>query len=84
MGNIGGAGIGRTMSRSLDNRHNYNMMIWTCLMMGTRPLSPSPSSSHQASAPLQHNVEGDAFDGGNASMGVLCRGLGRQLGGRAM
>ena len=37
------------------------------------PLSPSPTSMHQASASLQHNVEDDVFDGGNAARGPVSR-----------
>ena len=52
--------------------------------MGTPPLSPSPTSACQASASLQHNVEDDVSDGGNAAGGPVSRVQGRQLGGRAM
>ena len=48
------------------------------------PLSPSPTSARQASASLQHNVEDDVSDGGNATGGPVFRVQGRQLGGRAM
>ena len=48
------------------------------------PLSPSPTSARQASASLQHNVEDDVSDGGNAAGGPVSRVQGRQLGGRAM
>ena len=37
------------------------------------PLSPSPTSAHQASASLQHNVEDDVSDGGNAVEGPVSR-----------
>ena len=49
-----------------------------------RPLSPSPTSVRQASTSLQHNVEDDVSDGGNAVGGLVSRVRGRQLGGRAM
>ena len=53
--------------------------------MGTRPpLSPSPTSACQASASLQHNVEDDVSDGGNAIGGPVSRVQGQQLKGRAM
>ena len=48
------------------------------------PLSPSPTTALQASASLQHNVEDDVSDGGNATGGPVSRVQGRQLGGRAM
>ena len=35
------------------------------------PLSPSPTTALQASASLQHSIEDDVSDGGNAT-GVLC------------
>ena len=38
----------------------------------------------QAFASLQHNVEDDVSDGGNAAGGPVSRVQGRQLGGRAM
>ena len=38
-----------------------------------RPLSPSPTSACQASASLQHNVEDDVSDGGNAAGGIVFR-----------
>ena len=47
----------------------------------TPPLSPSPTSACQASASLQHNVEDDVSDGGNAAGGPVSRVQGRQLGG---
>ena len=37
------------------------------------PLSPSPTSARQASASLQHNVEDDVSDGGNAAGGPVFR-----------
>ena len=37
------------------------------------PLSPSPTSMRQASASLQHNVEDDVSDGGNAARGPVSR-----------
>ena len=50
--------------------------------MGTRPpSSTSPTSPRQASAPLQCNVEDDVFGGGNAAVGLVYRGQGRQMGG---
>ena len=48
------------------------------------PLSPSPTSVHQASTSLQHNVEDDVSDGGNATGGPVSKVQGRQLGGRVM
>ena len=33
---------------------------------------------------MRHKVEDDVYDGGNAHMGVVYKGEGRQLGGRAM
>ena len=38
------------------------------------PLSPSPTSPRQASAPLQCNVEDDDSDGGNVAVGPMYRG----------
>ena len=38
----------------------------------------------QASASLQHSIEDDVSDGGNATGGPVSRVQGRQLGGRAM
>ena len=53
-----------------------------------RPLSPSLSPSPRSPSPaplsLQRIVEDDVSGGGNAPMGVVCRGHGRQLGGRAI
>ena len=48
------------------------------------PLSPSPTNVCQASTSLQHNVEDDVSDGGNATRGPVSRVQGRQLGGRPM
>ena len=48
------------------------------------PLSPSPTTVLQASASLQHSIEDDVSDGGNATGGPVSRVQGRQLGGRAM
>ena len=48
------------------------------------PLSPSPTTALQASASLQHTIEDDVSDGGNAAGGPVSRVQGRQLGGRAM
>ena len=48
------------------------------------PLSPSPTSTRRASASLQHNVEDDISDGGNAAGGPVARVQGRQLGGRVI
>ena len=45
------------------------------------PFSPSPTSARQASSSLQHNVEDDVSDGGNAAGGPVSRVQGRQLGG---
>ena len=82
---MGGAGAARMMTRSLDKRHSCSMMHSTCLTMGTcAPLSPCPSSPLKALAPLQHNVEDNVSDGGNAPVGAVYRGQGRQLGGRAI
>ena len=78
---MGGAGATRTMTWILDKKHSYSMMLSTCLTMGTRPLSPSPSSPFEAPKYLQHNVEHDVSDAGNAPMGALHRGQGRKLGG---
>ena len=49
-----------------------------------RPLSPSPRSPSLALLSLQRIVEDDVFGGGNAPVGVVHRGQGRQLGGRAI
>ena len=86
MGNKGGAWAEKSMTQSLDNKRSYSTMLWTCLTMGTRPppLSPSPTRPRQASASLQHNVEDDVSDGGNAAGGPVSRVQERQLGGRAM
>ena len=85
MGNKGGAQAAKWMTQSLDNKRNCSTMLWTCLTMGTcPPLSPCPTSAHQASASLPHNVEDDVFEGGNAAGGPVSRIQGRQLGGRAM
>ena len=85
MGNKGGARAAKSMTQSLDNKRSCSTMLWTCLTVGTRPpLSPSPTSTRQASASLQHNVEDDVSDGGNAAGGPVFRVQGRQLGGRAM
>ena len=48
------------------------------------PLSPSPTSTRQAFVSLEHNVEDDVSDGGNAAGGPVSRVQGRQLGGRVM
>ena len=48
------------------------------------PLSPSPTTALQASASLQHSIEDDVSDDGNATGGPVSRVQGRQLGGRAM
>ena len=39
MGNMGMARTARTMTWSLDKKHNYSMVRLTCLTMGTRPPS---------------------------------------------
>ena len=52
--------------------------------MGTRPPSLPPTSTPQASASLQYNVEDDVSDGSNAARGLVSRVQGRRLGGRAM
>ena len=39
MGNKGGARATKSMTQSLDNKHNCSMMLWTCLTMGKRPPS---------------------------------------------
>ena len=53
-----------------------------------RPLSPSLSPSPRSPSPaplsLQRIVEDDVSGGGNAPVGVVYRGQGRQLGGRAI
>ena len=53
-----------------------------------RPLSPSLSPSPRSPSPaplsLQRIVEDDVCGGGNAPVGVVYRGQGRQLGGRAI
>ena len=85
MGNKGGAWAAKLMTQSLDNKRSYSMMLWTYLTMGTRPPpSPSPMSARQASASLQHSIEDDVSDGGNAAGGPMSRVQGRQLGVRAM
>ena len=43
------------------------------------PLSPSPTTTLQASASLQHSIEDDVSDGGNATGGPVFRVQGRQL-----
>ena len=43
------------------------------------PLSPYSSSPLEAPAPLQHNVEDDVPDGGNAPVGAIYKGQGPQL-----
>ena len=48
------------------------------------PLSPSPTTALQASTSLQHSIEDDVSDGGNATGGPVSRVQGRQLGGRVM
>ena len=48
------------------------------------PLSPSPTTALQAFASLQHSIEDDVSNGGNATGGPVSRVQGRQLGGRAM
>ena len=47
-------------------------------------LSPSPRSPSLAPLSLQRIVEDDVSGGGNAPMGAVYRGKGRQLGGRAI
>ena len=47
-------------------------------------LSPSPRSPSPAPLSLQRIVEDDVSGGGNAPVGVVYRGQGRQLGGRAI
>ena len=47
-------------------------------------LSPSPRSPSPAPISLQRIVEDDVSSGGNALVGVVYRGQGRQLGGRAI
>ena len=47
-------------------------------------LSPSPRSPSPAPLSLQHIVEDDVSGGGNAPAGAVYRGLGRQLGARAI
>ena len=85
MGNKGGARVVRTMIRILDNKLSCTTMLWTCLTMGTRsPPSPSPISLRQAFAPLQRNTEDDVSGGGNAAVGPVYTGRGRQGGGREM
>ena len=41
------------------------------------PLSPSPTTALQASASLQHSIEDDISDGGNATGGPVSRVQGR-------
>ena len=85
MGNKGGARTAKWMTQSLDNKRNCSTMFWTYLTMGMRPpLSPSPTTVRQASASLQHSIEDDVSDGGNATGGPVSRVQGRQLGGPAM
>ena len=45
------------------------------------PLSPSPTSVRQASASLQHNVEDDVSDGGNATRNLCPEFRGDSWGG---
>ena len=45
---------------------------------------PTPISPCKSSAPLQRNVEDDVFGAGNAAVGPVYRGQGRQVGGRAI
>ena len=84
MGNKGGARVAKSMTQSLNNKHNCSTMLWTCLTVGKRPPSPSSTSAPQASASLQRNVEDDVSNGGNAAGSPVSRGQGRQLGVRAM
>ena len=78
MGHKGGARVAKWMTQSLDNKRNCSMMLWTCLTMGMRPpLSPSPTAALQASASLQHSIEDDVSDGGNATGGPVSRVQGR-------
>ena len=74
MENKGGARAAKWMTQSWDNKRNCSMMLWTCLTMGMcPPLSPSPTTVLQASASLQHSVENDVSDGGNAIGGPVSR-----------
>ena len=87
---MGKVGAARTMTRSLDKKRSCSTMECskmhsTGLTIGMRPpLSPCPSSSLETPASLQCNVEDDVSDGGNAPVGAMYRGQGRQLGGRAI
>ena len=45
-----------------------------CDYVDMPPLSPYSSSSLEAPAPLQRNVEDDVSDGGNAPVGVVYKG----------
>ena len=94
MGNMGWAGAARTMIRSLDKKQSLDRkrrcstMPWSCLIMGTCAPSRPPSrpllgAPPQAPLSLQRIVEDDVSGGGNAPVGVVYRGQGRQLGGRA-
>ena len=44
------------------------------------PLSPSPTTTLQCSVSLQHSIEDDISDGGNATGGPVSRVQGRQFG----
>ena len=73
------------MTQSLDNKRSCSTMLWELFDYGDAPpLSPSPTTALQASASLQHTIEDDVSDGGNAAGGPVSRVQGRQLGRRAM
>ena len=95
MGNMGYAGAARTMTQSLDKKWSLdrkrrcNTMPWSYLIMGTCAPSRPPSRPLLGAPPqprffLQRVVEDDVSGGGNALLGAVCRGQGRQLGERAI
>ena len=83
-GNKGGARATRMMTQSLGKQTQLQYNALDMFDYGDAPPPPSPTSPHQVSPPLQRNGKDDDSDGGNAAMGAMYRGQGRQLGGRVM
>ena len=85
MGNKGGAWAAKSMTQSLDNKRSCNLMLWTCLTMGTRPPSLLLLSAHAKPLHLCKIMLRMMSLMAAMQLGVpVSRVQGRQLGGRAM
>ena len=80
---VTGGEQGRGMGSKVDDTEFGQQMQWQYHALDLfdygdpPPLSPSPTTALQASASLQHSIEDDVSDGGNAIGGPVSRVHGR-------